>query len=36
VAWAAAGHAHTVYPTSFDELVRVTGGEARAVVPPAP
>jgi prolyl-tRNA editing enzyme YbaK/EbsC (Cys-tRNA(Pro) deacylase) len=34
VVWAAAGHAHTVYPTSFDELVRVTGGEARSVVAP--
>ena len=22
--WAAAGHAHTVFPTSFDELVRIT------------
>ena len=25
--WAAAGHVHTVFPTSFAELVRVTGGE---------
>ena len=25
--WAAAGHAHTVFPLTFDELVRVTGGE---------
>jgi prolyl-tRNA editing enzyme YbaK/EbsC (Cys-tRNA(Pro) deacylase) len=24
--WAAAGHARTVFPTTFDELVRVTGG----------
>ena len=24
--WAAAGHPHTVFPTSFDELLRVTGG----------
>jgi prolyl-tRNA editing enzyme YbaK/EbsC (Cys-tRNA(Pro) deacylase) len=24
--WAAAGHVHTVFPTSFAELVRVTGG----------
>lgn len=24
--WAAAGHAHTVFPTSFDELVRITSG----------
>jgi prolyl-tRNA editing enzyme YbaK/EbsC (Cys-tRNA(Pro) deacylase) len=26
VVWAAAGHAHTVFPTSFAELVRMTGG----------
>ncbi|MEU0486864.1 YbaK/EbsC family protein [Streptosporangium sp. NPDC006013] len=26
VVWAAAGHPHTVFPTSFDELVRITGG----------
>jgi len=25
VAWAAAGHPHSVYPTSFEELARVTG-----------
>jgi prolyl-tRNA editing enzyme YbaK/EbsC (Cys-tRNA(Pro) deacylase) len=24
--WAAAGHVHTVFPTSFDELVRITAG----------
>ena len=24
--WAAAGHPHTVFPTSFAELVRMTGG----------
>lgn len=24
--WAAAGHPHSVFPTTFDELVRVTGG----------
>lgn len=24
--WAAAGHPHTVFPTTFDELLRVTGG----------
>jgi prolyl-tRNA editing enzyme YbaK/EbsC (Cys-tRNA(Pro) deacylase) len=24
--WAAAGHARTVFPTTFDELVRITGG----------
>jgi len=28
VVWAAAGHAHTVFPTSFSELVRVTSGTA--------
>ena len=26
VVWAAAGHPHTVFPTSFAELVRMTGG----------
>ncbi len=26
VVWAAAGHPHAVFPTSFDELVRITGG----------
>jgi prolyl-tRNA editing enzyme YbaK/EbsC (Cys-tRNA(Pro) deacylase) len=26
VVWAAAGHAHTVFPTTFGELVRITGG----------
>ncbi len=26
VVWAAAGHVHTVFPTSFEELVRITGG----------
>lgn len=31
--WAAAGHAHTVFPTSFEELLRITGGEAIAVTP---
>jgi prolyl-tRNA editing enzyme YbaK/EbsC (Cys-tRNA(Pro) deacylase) len=25
--WAAAGHSHAVFATSFDELVRLTGGE---------
>lgn len=29
--WAAAGHPHTVFPTSFDELLRVTGGTAMVV-----
>jgi prolyl-tRNA editing enzyme YbaK/EbsC (Cys-tRNA(Pro) deacylase) len=31
--WAAAGHPHTVFPTSFDELVRLTGGTPTAVEP---
>jgi prolyl-tRNA editing enzyme YbaK/EbsC (Cys-tRNA(Pro) deacylase) len=31
--WAAAGHAHTVFPTSFAELLRITGGEPTAVAP---
>ena len=31
VVWAAAGHPHAVFPTSFDELLRITGG-ARAEV----
>ncbi len=26
VVWAAAGHAHTVFPTSYAELVRITSG----------
>ena len=26
VVWAAGGHVHTVFPTSFTELVRITGG----------
>jgi prolyl-tRNA editing enzyme YbaK/EbsC (Cys-tRNA(Pro) deacylase) len=26
VVWAAAGHPHTIFPTSFDELIRITGG----------
>src|SRR5258707_411168 len=42
VVWAAAGHPHTVFPTSFAELVRITGGTPADVgagavdaVPPA-
>jgi prolyl-tRNA editing enzyme YbaK/EbsC (Cys-tRNA(Pro) deacylase) len=31
VVWAAGGHAHTVFPTSFAELVRITGGTPLAV-----
>ncbi len=26
VVWAAAGHVHTVFPTSYAELIRITGG----------
>ena len=26
VVWAAAGHVHTVFPTTFEELVRITSG----------
>lgn len=32
--WAAAGHARTVFATSFDELVRITNGTPHAVEPP--
>ncbi len=31
--WAAAGHAKTVFPTTFDELVRITDGTPSAVEP---
>src|SRR5579875_2782803 len=31
VVWAAAGHPHTVFPTSFGELIRITGGTAADV-----
>jgi prolyl-tRNA editing enzyme YbaK/EbsC (Cys-tRNA(Pro) deacylase) len=31
VVWAAAGHPHAVYPTSFAELVRATGATAMVV-----
>lgn len=31
--WAAAGHSHTVFPTTFGELVAITGGTAHAVEP---
>src|SRR5580704_9364567 len=31
VVWAAAGHVHTVFPTSFDELVRITSGCRRTL-----
>jgi prolyl-tRNA editing enzyme YbaK/EbsC (Cys-tRNA(Pro) deacylase) len=33
VIWAAAGHPHTVFPTSFAELVRITGGRPAEVGP---
>jgi len=33
VVWAAAGHAHTVFPTTFAELLSLTGGEAVPVEP---
>ncbi|HYI32225.1 MAG TPA: YbaK/EbsC family protein [Glaciibacter sp.] len=33
VVWAAAGHAHTVFPTTFAELVRITSGSPAAVAP---
>jgi prolyl-tRNA editing enzyme YbaK/EbsC (Cys-tRNA(Pro) deacylase) len=29
--WAAAGHARTVFPTTFDELVHITGGRPAEV-----
>ena len=32
VVWAAAGHPHTVFPTSYDELLRLAGGEPVDVV----
>lgn len=31
VVWAAAGHPHCVFPTTFDELVRLTGGTPAVV-----
>jgi prolyl-tRNA editing enzyme YbaK/EbsC (Cys-tRNA(Pro) deacylase) len=31
VVWAAAGHPHTVFPTSFDELLKITGGTSAEV-----
>ena len=29
--WAAAGHPHYVFPTTYDELLRITGGGAAEV-----
>jgi prolyl-tRNA editing enzyme YbaK/EbsC (Cys-tRNA(Pro) deacylase) len=31
--WAAAGHPHTVFPTSYDELIRLTDGTPAEVGP---
>jgi prolyl-tRNA editing enzyme YbaK/EbsC (Cys-tRNA(Pro) deacylase) len=31
VVWAAAGHPHAVFPTSYGELVRITGGTSAEV-----
>ncbi|MDQ1484754.1 MAG: hypothetical protein QOJ62_447 [Actinomycetota bacterium] len=31
VVWAAAGHTHAVFPTTFDELMKITGGTSAAV-----
>lgn len=31
VVWAAAGHPHAVFPTTYDELLRVTGGRPAEV-----
>jgi prolyl-tRNA editing enzyme YbaK/EbsC (Cys-tRNA(Pro) deacylase) len=33
--WAAAGHAHTVFPLSYAQLVAITAGTETPVVPPA-
>lgn len=35
VVWAAAGHPHTLFPTTHHELLRVTGGRSVTVRPPA-
>jgi prolyl-tRNA editing enzyme YbaK/EbsC (Cys-tRNA(Pro) deacylase) len=32
--WAAAGHSHTVFPTTYDELLVLTGGTPAEVGPP--
>jgi prolyl-tRNA editing enzyme YbaK/EbsC (Cys-tRNA(Pro) deacylase) len=31
IIWAAAGHPHSVYPTTFEELLRVTGAQSAKV-----
>ena len=33
VVWAAAGHPHAVFPTSYEELLRITGGRSVRVRP---
>ena len=33
--WAAAGHAHTVFPLTYEQLVRITRGTVTPVAPPA-
>jgi prolyl-tRNA editing enzyme YbaK/EbsC (Cys-tRNA(Pro) deacylase) len=33
VVWAAAGHSHAVFPTTYDELIRLTGGTPTQVAP---
>jgi prolyl-tRNA editing enzyme YbaK/EbsC (Cys-tRNA(Pro) deacylase) len=33
VVWAAAGHSHAVFPTSYDELLRITGATPVRVEP---
>jgi prolyl-tRNA editing enzyme YbaK/EbsC (Cys-tRNA(Pro) deacylase) len=33
VVWAAGGHPHTVFPTTYDELLRLTAGTAAEVGP---
>ena len=35
VIWAAAGHSHAVFPTTFDELVRLTRGTPAEVAAPS-
>jgi len=31
VVWAAAGHPHAVFPTTYEELLRITGGQSAEV-----
>jgi prolyl-tRNA editing enzyme YbaK/EbsC (Cys-tRNA(Pro) deacylase) len=33
VVWAAAGHPHVVFPTTYDELVQITGGHPATITP---